>query len=121
MPARMPQRLAMCTRLSLCETSVSPRHFHPMRGTPASARLPYSARVATIPSRRRSVSERVESGRAARQQTPRGALAEHLVVPTRPDPVELLHESDSSRDAELLPLKYERMSASPFAFFRGFA
>ncbi|MFL6288839.1 MAG: DUF2252 domain-containing protein [Actinomycetes bacterium] len=77
--------------------------------------------MATIPSRRRSVSERVESGRAARQQTPRGALAEHLVVPTRPDPVELLHESDSRRDAELLPLKYERMSASPFAFFRGFA
>ena len=83
-----------------------------MRATPASVRLPYSARVATIPSRRRSVSERVESGRAARQQTPRGALAEHLVVPTRPDPVELLHESDSRRDAELLPLKYERMSAS---------
>ena len=63
----------------------------------------------------------MEAGRAARQQTPRGALAEHVIVPSRPDPVELLHESDSRRDAELLPLKYERMSASPFAFFRGFA
>jgi uncharacterized protein (DUF2252 family) len=67
------------------------------------------------------VDERVAAGREARQQTPRGALAEHVIAPTRPDPVELLRESDSRRDAEFLPLKYERMSASPFAFFRGFA
>jgi uncharacterized protein (DUF2252 family) len=69
----------------------------------------------------RNVDDRIAAGRAARQQTPRGVLAEHVVAPGRPDPVELLHSSDSRRDAELLPLKYERMSASPFAFYRGFA
>jgi uncharacterized protein (DUF2252 family) len=74
-----------------------------------------------VSSGHRSVEERVDAGRAARQRTPRGALAEHVISPNRPDPVELLHESDGRRDAELLPLKYERMSASPFAFFRGFA
>ncbi len=69
----------------------------------------------------RALDDRVSAGRAARQQTPRGALAQHVVADNRPDPVELLHSSDANRDAEFLPLKYERMSASPFAFFRGFA
>lgn len=69
----------------------------------------------------RSLDERTAAGRAARQQSPRGAHAEHVVAENRPEPVEVLHASDAQRDAEFLPLKYERMSASPFAFFRGFA
>ncbi|HEX5016787.1 MAG TPA: DUF2252 domain-containing protein [Actinomycetes bacterium] len=77
--------------------------------------------MSSLISKHRSLSDRTAAGRAARQQTPRGALAEHVISVDRPDPVELLHESDAVRDAELLPLKYERMSASPFAFFRGFA
>jgi uncharacterized protein (DUF2252 family) len=68
-----------------------------------------------------NVEERVAAGRAARQSTPRGSLAEHVVSPDRPDPVAMLQDSDAARDVEFLPLKYERMSASPFAFYRGFA
>lgn len=35
------------------------------------------------------------------------------------DPIELLHSSVEGRLPRLLPLKYSRMAASPFAFFRG--
>ncbi len=41
--------------------------------------------------------------------------------PDRADPVSILHRDDEGRLPELLALRYERMSASPFAFFRGAA
>ena len=89
----------------------------------------YSARVTELiihqageqGTHHRTLAERTAAGRQARQATPRSALAQHVLSPERPDPVAMLHESDVRRDAELLPLKYERMSASPFAFYRGFA
>ena len=52
------------------------------------------------------------------------ALADHAVfVPTslRADPVELLQRQGPSRVVELLPLRYGRMVASPFTFYRGAA
>jgi uncharacterized protein (DUF2252 family) len=39
----------------------------------------------------------------------------------RPDPVELLEEQAATRIPELVPIRYGRMVASPFAFFRGAA
>jgi uncharacterized protein (DUF2252 family) len=39
----------------------------------------------------------------------------------RPDPVELLANTDRTRVRSLLPIRYGRMSASPFAFLRGAA
>jgi uncharacterized protein (DUF2252 family) len=39
----------------------------------------------------------------------------------RPDPIALLEEQASGRVPELVPIRYGRMSASPFAFFRGAA
>ncbi len=68
-----------------------------------------------------STEEWVERGRAARQAMSRKALAEHVVASDRPDPVALMYASDEGRDADLLPLKYERMGVSPFTFYRGFA
>ena len=35
------------------------------------------------------------------------------------DPVEILAQQDESRVPELVPIRYERMLASPFTFFRG--
>jgi uncharacterized protein (DUF2252 family) len=45
------------------------------------------------------------------------------VVPAagRPDPVELLERQAVSRVGQLVPLRYARMLASPFAFYRGAA
>jgi uncharacterized protein (DUF2252 family) len=42
-------------------------------------------------------------------------------VADRPDPVALLERQGQGRVAELLPIRYGRMLASPFAFFRGAA
>lgn len=39
----------------------------------------------------------------------------------RPDPVDLLQRQSVSRVPELVPIRYGRMSASPFAFYRGAA
>jgi uncharacterized protein (DUF2252 family) len=40
---------------------------------------------------------------------------------TRTDPLEILEATDKGRIKELLPIRYGRMQASPFAFFRGAA
>jgi hypothetical protein len=39
----------------------------------------------------------------------------------RRDPIDLIVESNRTRDQNLVPLRYERMAASPFAFLRGSA
>jgi uncharacterized protein (DUF2252 family) len=65
--------------------------------------------------------ERRERGRQQRTVAPRSAHAAWEPAADRPDPVEILVESSRTRDQELLPLRYERMAASPFAFLRGSA
>lgn len=39
----------------------------------------------------------------------------------RPDPVDVLIRTAKGRQEDLLPIRYARMAASPFAFFRGAA
>ena len=65
--------------------------------------------------------QRHERGRAARRPVPRGSHAEWAPAPDRPDPVELLEAQARDRIPELLPIRYGRMMASPFAFLRGSA
>jgi len=64
--------------------------------------------------------ERSAHGRAARADTPRTSHAAVETSPSR-DPVALLRADDSERVQELLPIRYRRMLASPFAFYRGAA
>ena len=40
-------------------------------------------------------------------------------APDRADPVSVLTAQDASREPDLVPIRHGRMSASPFAFFRG--
>jgi uncharacterized protein (DUF2252 family) len=63
--------------------------------------------------------ERAAAGKAARAERPRSSHAE-LKVASR-DPVAILGRQDESRVPELVPIRYARMLASPFAFFRGAA
>jgi uncharacterized protein (DUF2252 family) len=63
---------------------------------------------------------RIAQGEAARIETPLDAHAE-LVLPPARDAIALLRAQESVREPGLLPLRYERMSASPFAFLRGSA
>ncbi len=58
-------------------------------------------------------------GAAARKRTPRGALATIADAPR--DPLGILETQNRTRIPELVPLRAERMSASPFAFYRGTA
>ena len=65
--------------------------------------------------------ERTELGRAAREAAPRSSHGEWIPRADRPDPIELLERQASSRVPELLPIRYGRMVASPFTFYRGAA
>ncbi|PWI18809.1 DUF2252 domain-containing protein [Streptomyces sp. Act143] len=65
--------------------------------------------------------DRAARGRAARKRVPRSAHAGRLPAVDRPDPVAVLERQGRDRLPELLPIRYGRMSASPFAFLRGAA
>ena len=65
--------------------------------------------------------ERRAQGKARRSEVPRTSHAGWEPAADRPDPVELLVESNRTRQHDLVPLRYSRMAASPFAFLRGSA
>ena len=65
--------------------------------------------------------ERRDAGRARRADTPRSAHAEWSVSERAQDPIDVLEQQARTRVAELIPVRYERMAESPFAFFRGAA
>jgi uncharacterized protein (DUF2252 family) len=62
--------------------------------------------------------ERAARGKAARAEVPRSSQAQ-IEFPSERDPVVLLEEQAVSRVPELVPIRYGRMLASPFAFYRG--
>jgi uncharacterized protein (DUF2252 family) len=68
----------------------------------------------------RSLAERYEHGVGLRRKTPRQKHAD-LLGPANRDPVAILAAGDRTRVPELVPVRYERMLASPFAFLRGAA
>ncbi len=63
--------------------------------------------------------QRAERGRTARRNVPRSSH-EQLDATAR-DPVELLEGQNADRVHELVPIRYARMLASPFGFYRGAA
>jgi uncharacterized protein (DUF2252 family) len=69
----------------------------------------------------RSPAERAAAGKEARSAAPRTGHGEWEPAADRADPVELLEQQASSRVGQLVPLRYGRMLASPFAFYRGAA
>ena len=71
--------------------------------------------------RHRTPRERAGFGRAARSGAPRSAHAEFSPPPKRPDPVEVIEAQSARRVPELVPIRYGRMSESPFRFYRGAA
>jgi uncharacterized protein (DUF2252 family) len=58
-------------------------------------------------------------GREARKRVPRSRHAAWEPGQDRPDPVALLEEQAVERTPDLVPIRYGRMLASPFAFYRG--
>ncbi len=65
--------------------------------------------------------ERAERGTAARAEVPRESHATFERQPDRPDPLSLLEAQAATRVPELVPIRWGRMMASQFSFFRGAA
>ena len=68
-----------------------------------------------------SPEERAAAGKAAREEVPRSSHGEWKPAARRRDPVKVLEDQAKSRVPELVPIRYGRMLASPFTFYRGAA
>ncbi len=68
-----------------------------------------------------SPADRRRAGAALRREVARSAHGKWSPPADRADPVEILIEQGKGRIQELLPIRYGRMSADPFAFLRGAA
>ena len=71
--------------------------------------------------KRPSVGQRKVAGKALRKQVPRAEHATYSKRADRPDPVEILERQNTTRVRKLVPVRYGRMLANPFAFLRGAA
>jgi uncharacterized protein (DUF2252 family) len=70
---------------------------------------------------REQVTTKTTTGKAARKVVPRSAQADCAPAPDRAGPLEILAEQDKTRVPELVPVRYGRMLASAFTFYRGAA
>src|SRR6516165_9073531 len=73
------------------------------------------------PAATNAVSKRRQAGVEWARQVPFSAQAEWKPAVNRRDPIEILIDQGKSRIQELLPVRYARMKADPFAFLRGAA
>jgi uncharacterized protein (DUF2252 family) len=87
-------------------------------GAPPRATLRYQLDTSLA---RMSPAERAERGKSARAAVPRESHAVFDPPPDRPDPLGLLEEQAEARVPELVPIRWGRMMASPFSYYRGAA
>lgn len=66
-------------------------------------------------------SERMAAGKLLRQSVPRSSHDGWSPPANRPDAIDLLQSQNQSRLPDLVPVRFGRMLASPFSFFRGSA
>jgi uncharacterized protein (DUF2252 family) len=69
----------------------------------------------------RPIAERRQAGQNLRKLVPRRVHGTWTAASTRRDPVQALIENGRHRISRLLPIRYDRMRASPSAFLRGAA
>jgi uncharacterized protein (DUF2252 family) len=67
------------------------------------------------------IEERIAAGKELRKKSPRIRLGTYKMSANRADPVSILEKQAETRLPELVPIRYARMLASPFAFLRGAA
>jgi uncharacterized protein (DUF2252 family) len=66
-----------------------------------------------------TAAERAARGKALRKEVPHEQHAAWSPPKKRGDPVAILERQSAERQRDLVPIRYGRMSASAFAFFRG--
>ena len=74
-----------------------------------------------VTGRRATAEERAAAGRAARKAAPRASQAEYTPAAKRRDPIDVIEAQSATRVPELVPIRYGRMTESPFRFYRGAA
>lgn len=84
------------------------QHTRTARDTPASISNPG-----------RPPGQSAARGKLLRRNTPRSSHGEWSAPADRLSPLDILRGQEKTRVPELLPVRHERMAASPFAFFRG--
>ena len=75
--------------------------------------------LASFTEKRPSVKERFAIGKALRDKVPRTDHAYVKKSHARPDPIAILEQQNVNRVQKLVPVRFSRMLASPFAFLRG--
>ncbi|MET9407368.1 DUF2252 domain-containing protein [Streptomyces sp. NPDC002935] len=83
--------------------------------------MPQYATTAMRTSPHATPEERVALGKEARRRSPRSGHAVYKPGQKRPDPLAILEEQSAARVQELVPIRYSRMTESPFRFYRGAA
>ncbi len=68
-----------------------------------------------------TVEERAAKGKAARSRVPRSAHAQWSLAQRQRNPLDLLAEQAQTRVPDLVPIRYGRMAATPFGYYRGAA
>jgi uncharacterized protein (DUF2252 family) len=68
-----------------------------------------------------TVDDRLAAGRSLRQQVPRSSHGVWEPADDRVDPLAMLQAEEKDRLPELVPVRYGRMLASPFTFYRATA
>src|ERR1700751_795303 len=85
-------------------------------GSPGLPRPP-----AVLPDLLATSGERRASGRAARKRARRGTLGYWAEEDRRHDALETILAQNQIRAPELLPIRHQRMAASPWNYYRGAA
>jgi uncharacterized protein (DUF2252 family) len=85
------------------------------------AGIPAQRAAASASQPRPTTKERRAAGKALRSAVPLDSHAEFARAATAREPLSLLEEQAADRLAELGPIRYGRMLASPFAYYRGAA
>ncbi|MFD9034094.1 DUF2252 domain-containing protein [Streptomyces sp. NPDC059567] len=83
--------------------------------------MPQNATTAMRAAPHATPEERAALGKEARRRSPRSGHAEYKPSPHRPDPLTILEAQSAARVPELVPIRYGRMTESPFRFYRGAA
>jgi uncharacterized protein (DUF2252 family) len=68
-----------------------------------------------------TVEERAAKGKATRSRVPRSAHAQWSLAQRQRNPLDLLAEQAQTRVPDLVPIRYGRMAATPFGYYRGAA
>ncbi|WP_203927597.1 DUF2252 domain-containing protein [Virgisporangium ochraceum] len=76
---------------------------------------------APMVTRRATARDRAAAGRAARKVAPRASHADYAPTAKRRDPIDVIEAQSATRVPELVPIRYGRMTESPFRFYRGAA